>query len=157
MAENIKEGRVSHITSHMPAISLMAIVFGLLIDNFWNYRFDFPWLETAGVVFLVLAPMLIFWAQHSSYSTFKTKKVFDVETKDFHVGPYHFIRHPTYLGLFCLVLGFGFFAHSLSVLILNVIGFMIVNIFILPREEGVLETKYGEKYLSYKKETPPWF
>jgi protein-S-isoprenylcysteine O-methyltransferase Ste14 len=152
MKVHTKEGAVSHITSYPPILSLSAIVFGLLLDRVFSYRLDFAFAETLGVIFVALAPLLIFWAQRSNWLVFKTKKIEDVSSPDFHQGPYHFIRHPTYLGLFCLVLGFAFLAHSISILVFNIIAFFIVNVYIIPHEEKILETKYGEKYLLYKKE-----
>ena len=156
MKEHTKEGAVSHIASYPPLLSLSAIIFGLLLDRIVSYRLDFPLAESIGTTFLVLAPLFIFWAQYSSWRVFKTKKIIEVETQDFHQGPYHFLRHPTYLGLFCLVFGFAFFAHSLSIVILNVVAFTITHFYVLPHEEKILETKYGEKYINYKKEVGPW-
>jgi len=157
MKEPTKEGLVSHIASYPPIFFLLAIVLGLLIDRVFFWPLNYPWLETLGVIFIILAPLFIFWAQRSSYFAFKTKRVTDVKEEDFHRGPYHFLRHPTYLGLFCLVLGFGFLNHSPSIIVLSIIAFLIVHFYVLPHEEGILIKKYGEEYLNYKKRVRPWF
>jgi len=154
--KHTKEGAVSHITAYPPIAYLFAIVFGLISDNVINFRvglYEEPWAETLGIIFLVLASLLIVWAQYSSQTTFKTKHVIDVKEEDFHKGPYHFIRHPTYLGLFCLCLGFGLLAYSFSVIVLSFAAFFVINYYIVPHEEEILLSKYGEEYKSYRERT----
>ena len=71
-------------------------------------------------------------------------------------GPYSFTRNPMYVAELGLWLGWAIFYGSFIVFIGFVVLCVIVNFFILPREERALEERFGESFRQYKKTTPRW-
>jgi protein-S-isoprenylcysteine O-methyltransferase Ste14 len=65
-------------------------------------------------------------------------------------GIYHYIRHPAYLGLLCIFLAVPLLFYSLYGFILIVLGIPDV-IYRIRREEGMLITRFGNRYLEYMK------
>ena len=110
-------------------------------------------LMPVGFILIFIAPLLIFWAQHSI-------KKFVAHQKEgntiFHVGPYKYSRNPTYLGLALLTLGFSFVSLSFMVLVSTIVSFHIVNFFVVKKEEELMHKKYGEDYTKYKTDVRTW-
>ena len=68
-------------------------------------------------------------------------------------GPYRYIRHPSYLGLFLIVIGIGLALHSwggiLVLLVMNGVAFG----YRMHIEEKVLISELGDDYIQYMKRT----
>ncbi len=70
-------------------------------------------------------------------------------------GVYSYMRHPMHLGLFLFPLGFAFFIGSPSfILIIAPIEIIFMRIMISLVEEPEAIKKFGNDYLTYKKEVP---
>jgi protein-S-isoprenylcysteine O-methyltransferase Ste14 len=65
-------------------------------------------------------------------------------------GPYRFSRNPTYVSLTLLYLGIGILINNSWVLILVIPVFLVMDMWVIRREERHLEAKFGEQYLLYK-------
>ena len=152
-----KEVKIHHFLAYSPMIYLIGLIAGFFADILYPVKI-IP--ETIvlpiGFVLIILSPVLILWAQHSSRNFRKEKKLAKIETKDFCKGPYRLTRNPTYLGLFFLVLGFGILANAILIVLMAVISFLIVNFIFLKKEEKLLERKFGGEYLEYKKSVRRW-
>jgi len=85
-----------------------------------------------------------------------TPAVFDPPTEFIAIGPYKYIRNPMYIGGFILLIGFGLYFSSLSILILSVILFFLFHLFVIFVEEPQLTKRFGESYLRYKKTVKRW-
>ena len=85
-----------------------------------------------------------------------TPAVFDPPTEFVVIGPYKYVRNPMYIGGFILLIGFGLFHHSLSILILSVILFFLFHLFVVFVEELQLEERFGESYINYKNSVNRW-
>jgi protein-S-isoprenylcysteine O-methyltransferase Ste14 len=100
----------------------------------------------AGTLILILATILVFWAQKTSRSL-DTK---NMSKETFCKGPYCYTRSPTHWGLFFLMLGFGIIANAVFVVLFTLIAFLLVRFIFLEKEERILTEKYGAPYLEYK-------
>lgn len=79
----------------------------------------------------------------------------EIPSKLIKTGIFAYIRHPLYLGVLLIYLGFIFFSVSL----ISIIGFIIVFIlynYIATFEENTLEKLFKEEYSEYKKRVPKW-
>jgi len=85
-----------------------------------------------------------------------TPAVFDPPTKFVAVGPYAYVRNPMYLGGFILLVGFGLYQTSISILILSVILLGLFHLFVVFYEGPNLEKLFGESYIEYKKRINRW-
>ncbi len=68
-------------------------------------------------------------------------------------GIYKYIRHPIYSGSIIGVLGFGLVFRALIVLIFCLVLYFIVFRQRMIYEEQILEDKFGQEYVTYKKKT----
>ncbi len=85
-----------------------------------------------------------------------TPAVFDPPREFVAVGPYAYVRNPMYIGGFILIIGFGLYHTSVSILIFAIILSVIFHFFVLFVEEPILGTKFGRSYLEYRKNVNRW-
>ena len=70
-------------------------------------------------------------------------------------GIYKYMRHPMHLGLFLFPLSFAFLVASPSfILIISPIEILLMLILIKTIEEPEAISKFGDKYIKYKKQAP---
>jgi protein-S-isoprenylcysteine O-methyltransferase Ste14 len=86
-------------------------------------------------------------------TTFDVRKAASALITD---GPYRFSRNPTYLSLTLLCLGLAIVLDSGWVLILLILVFLLMNLWVVRREERHLEAKFGEQYLRYRASVRRW-
>ncbi|MFA5751133.1 MAG: methyltransferase [Candidatus Paceibacterota bacterium] len=100
-----------------------------------------------GFFVIILASLLVLWAQRSSRRLDKK----NITKETFCNGPYKYTRHPTQTGLFLLLLGFGIMTNSLYMIIVTVLYYFFAREKFLKEEDKILEAKYGEPFREYKK------
>ncbi len=71
-------------------------------------------------------------------------------------GPFGFTRNPLYLVWLLLMGGIAIFANSMWYLVALLLLFLILNFWIVPREEKYLENSFGDEYVQYKKRVSRW-
>jgi protein-S-isoprenylcysteine O-methyltransferase Ste14 len=71
-------------------------------------------------------------------------------------GMFAWVRNPLYVGNFFIWMGFVVASGVLLFLPLAIVLFAVEYALIVAYEEGVLESIFGEEYLSYKAVTPRW-
>jgi protein-S-isoprenylcysteine O-methyltransferase Ste14 len=72
-------------------------------------------------------------------------------------GIFAWMRNPLYVGNFLIWIGFTVISGVLWFLPVAALLFAVEYTLIVRYEEGVLESIFGEEYLSYKGRTPRWF
>jgi protein-S-isoprenylcysteine O-methyltransferase Ste14 len=71
-------------------------------------------------------------------------------------GPFGWMRNPLYLGNGLCWMGFAVITGVKWLVPAGLIAFAIEYSFIVSYEEGVLESLFGQTYLTYKARTPRW-
>ena len=71
-------------------------------------------------------------------------------------GPYRFSRNPSYVSLTLLYLGIGILLNNGWILILVAPVLLVMDLWVVRREERHLEAKFGEEFLSYKEAVRRW-
>jgi protein-S-isoprenylcysteine O-methyltransferase Ste14 len=71
-------------------------------------------------------------------------------------GPYRFSRNPMYFGFALLTLGLAILVDSAWMLLALPIGLVLIDRFVITREERYLERKFGDEYLNYKRSVRRW-
>jgi hypothetical protein len=71
-------------------------------------------------------------------------------------GPYQFSRHPMYVCVVAIWLGWALFYGSVAVAIVWAVTWVGMTRFVVPAEERELEARFGESYLRYKRTVPRW-
>jgi protein-S-isoprenylcysteine O-methyltransferase Ste14 len=110
----------------------------------------------AGGCFLTVACFLIFLSLRQflqSRNTVITIKPANSLQKD---GIYNFTRNPMYVGLAFVYLGLTVFIGNWWNLIVFPLLLIIVQEYIIRREENYLEKRFGQEYLEYKSKVRRW-
>jgi protein-S-isoprenylcysteine O-methyltransferase Ste14 len=72
-------------------------------------------------------------------------------------GIFAWMRNPLYVGNFLIWIGFTVISGVLWFLPIAIVLFAVEYTLIVRYEEGVLESIFGQEYLTYKHRTPRWF
>ncbi|MCM2338958.1 MAG: hypothetical protein NDI62_00670 [Burkholderiales bacterium] len=146
--KNIHKNKVHKVLAHSYLSFFLLFLVGMFLDFIFPLKiFNGSNLMFIGVVLLICGTFLIFWAQRSSLKLQKENMTKDV----FYRGPYRYTRSPTHYGLFFLMLGFGFTANALFMVLFSVFSFFITKFVFIKKQEKILEEKYGSPYIEYKK------
>jgi len=115
--------------------------------------------QTAGVVVMWVGLALRIWAIAALGRAFRTTVEVDPGQTVVSIGPYSWIRHPSYSGLLLIVAGFGLTQG-------NWLSFAVCAVLPLPAvlwrirvEEAELERVLGDAYRAYERRTArlvPW-
>ena len=112
--------------------------------------------KTAGWLLAVAAGLLALWAAWTMHRAGTHINPRRPATTIVTNGPFRFTRNPLYLSLAILSLGAALFfdiAWALPALIPTVV---IVQKYVICREESYLAAKFGTAYLEYKMKTRRW-
>lgn len=151
-------------------IALKALVYMTGFVLFWGWialsvrefdrSFGAPlpaWTETLGIIFMPVGGILaltcagVFIARGRG-----TPAPFDAPREFVAVGPYKSVRNPMYVGGLVLLIGFGLYLHSISILLLSAVVFLLVDLFVVYFEEPHLSRRFGATYEAYCKAVPRW-
>jgi protein-S-isoprenylcysteine O-methyltransferase Ste14 len=85
-----------------------------------------------------------------------TPAPFDPPREFVATGPYKLVRNPMYIGGLLLLIGFGLWQRSVSMLLFCCLAAFLVHIFVLLVEEPNLEQRFGLSYRTYKQSVNRW-
>lgn len=144
-----RQYRVHRVLAHSYVVYLVLFLVGICLDFVFKVKIlGDAIILPLGFFFLILASVLILWAQKTGRDL---RKYSEVKKENFHRGPYHYTRTPTQWGLLFLMLGFGIIANAFFVIVSTVISFLISRFFFISRHDKILIEKYGSAYAEYKK------
>ncbi len=140
-----------------PIILLVSILAGLYFDSPW---FSGQMTET---VFLVSGAALIAAGIALVVSTARRFKKAATHIEPWKStstvmkdGIYSRTRNPIYLGMVIAHAGFAIAGQSLGAALTCVLFIVIIQNYVIAREERYLESKFGNEYLDYKKKVRRW-
>ena len=140
-----------------PYIAITLLFLSWLSDYlFPQFRFIFGKYIYFGILFFIFGLSITF----SSFHFFKKNKtpIIPGQKPTFMVaeGTYKFTRNPMYLGVTTALFGAAFYFGNLLSFLSPIIFFLIMNYYFVPREEKLMESIFGKKYLGYKKKVRRW-
>jgi protein-S-isoprenylcysteine O-methyltransferase Ste14 len=110
-----------------------------------------------GLILVVLGAILVLACAGVFISRGRgTPAVFDAPRAFVAVGPYRYVRNPMYIGGLMLLLGFGLYLRSISMLFLALFLFALVHLFVLYYEEPTLTRRFGSSYQEYRRAVRRW-
>jgi len=140
-----------------PVIYVAALAIGFVLNYLWpmspfsgSSRYVIGSLLIA-VNVLIMPPVLRRFRRAGT--PFDPRKAASVLITD---GPYQFSRNPSYVSLTLLYLGIGILLNNGWILILVAPVFLVMDLWVVRKEERHLETKFGEDYLRYKATVRRW-
>ena len=155
MDKNEAENKYSHkhnvhkVLAYSYSVYFILFLIGVSLDLIFKFKiFTNSIMVPAGFFSLVVASILIIWAQKTGRDL---RKVEEVKTEHFCRGPYCYTRIPTQWGLFFLMLGFGIITNSFFIILSTIISFFIFKFIFIGKHDRILIEKYGTTYMEYKK------
>ncbi len=85
-----------------------------------------------------------------------TPAPFDAPKEFVAVGPYKYVRNPMYIGALMVLIGFGLYERSISMLAFSLPWLVLTHLFVIYYEERILKRKFGATYERYLKAVPRW-
>lgn len=119
--------------------------------------FRLPGLKIPGVVFLVLSLFFLVRSLRQFFLTKNTVVLIKPATSLQTTGIYAITRNPMYVGLAIVYLGITCFIGNWWNIILLPVLILIVQDYIIKREERYLAIEFGEEYEKYKRKVRRWF
>ena len=106
------------------------------------------WIQWSGIAIALVPIFFIIWVHRHLDKQWSIALELREDHKLITTGPYRYVRHPMYLGIFIYTMGLMMI--SLDVLVILFFAFTIwVNYRRIPREEQMLIQKFGDEYLEY--------
>jgi protein-S-isoprenylcysteine O-methyltransferase Ste14 len=113
--------------------------------------------EIPGAILLVVGAILVLACAGVFISRGRgTPAIFDAPRAFVAIGPYKYVRNPMYTGGLILLIGFGLYERSISILFLTLPLFLLVHLFVLFYEEPTLTRKFGNSYQEYRRAVRRW-
>ncbi|MBS1552643.1 MAG: isoprenylcysteine carboxylmethyltransferase family protein [Bacteroidetes bacterium] len=113
-------------------------------------------IKVAGVIFLVTALFFLLRSLRQFFLTKNTVILIKPATSLQTTGIYAITRNPMYIGLSFVYLGITCLIGNWWNIILFPILFLIIQEFIIKREEKYLELEFGQQYAEYKRTVRRW-
>lgn len=127
-------------------------------ELFVQFKIDIPFvLSSAGWILIIMGTVLHLWTARllGFWGIIGVPEVSGgTQTHLVTRGPFSIVRHPTYLAHTILFFGVFLVTEALSVGIVTLVDFLIVNTLIIPLEEKEMVKRFGEQFRLYKKNVP---
>lgn len=143
----------------LEALLYLVLVFTGLISAIYNSPFyiQYPFMECSQILGLILTASGYFIFIWSVISRGRYSVSWEMPENHTLItwGPYHYVRHPSYLGYFLMFFGFLLLWTNLFTLIplIAIPGYYRITY----AEEELLTMKFGDEYREYKSKTGRFF
>ena len=137
-----------------PRIWSLNIPLGIAVTLLFGYTQIGPlgdWSFYLGLSIGTLGSAIANWGSWTLGRYFSAEMVIYRDHELRVAGPYRFVRHPVYSGVFLAAIGAGFAVQSWAAVLFLVITYAILFRYRIAAEEKVLISEFGEQYQSYSK------
>jgi protein-S-isoprenylcysteine O-methyltransferase Ste14 len=110
------------------------------------------WIQWAGIVLTSLGVAVAIWARRTLGSNWSARVTLKEGHQIIRSGPYQFVRHPIYTGMFIAALGTALVVGEWRGLLAVVLLFATHSRKAL-REEAMLTKEFGDEYAAYRQST----
>jgi protein-S-isoprenylcysteine O-methyltransferase Ste14 len=115
------------------------------------------WSQTAGLLVMAFGGAVAAWCIGAFVVHGRgTPALFDAPRRLVARGPYRYARNPMYIGGALLLLGFGLYQRSPSIVGFVPVWWLLFHLVVVLYEEGALRRKFGSDYGEYCLRTPRW-
>ena len=153
----VREGSVSLIAGSIAALT--TIVFGIEYLVYpglfpFAYALRYPgWLRWLGAAVLGAGLVLLWLSHHHLGTSFHSLVASKEDQKLVTTGPYRWMRHPIYTAYLMNYVGGGLLASNVVLTLVPAAAYAILVGIRMPREEELLQERFGEAYREYVKRT----
>lgn len=140
-----------------PVIYVTALLAGLVLNHLWpGSLLPERWAYLFGILLVVASALIVlpvFLRFRRAGTPFDVRKPATALITD---GLNRFSRNPGYVALTLLYLGIALLLNNPWVALLVVPALLVMDLWIVRREERHLEERFGEPYLRYKRTVRRW-
>ncbi|MCG9479572.1 MAG: isoprenylcysteine carboxylmethyltransferase family protein [Actinomycetia bacterium] len=135
---------------------ISVIVLGLTsFDNFMFKRADITYLQYIFIIFFIAGTFLIASSFVSLKRIGKPTSGLEDTTRMIHKGIFKILRHPLYVGLSLITIGFLFAYQAIALIIIGIVTVILFYIASGVEDRYNIE-KFGSEYIEYMKKVPMW-
>ena len=120
-----------------------------IIDQPWN-RVGLAMILIAGT--LDLWSLFLFMKKKTTVNPMSPKNTSGLVVN----GLYKISRNPMYVGMLIMLLGYAIWLGTLGPFILVPLFYLVITEMQIKPEEKILESKFGQEYLEYKRKVKRW-
>jgi protein-S-isoprenylcysteine O-methyltransferase Ste14 len=131
-------------------ILIMFFYFYLPQYNLIRFPYNLPGLIVIFSGFVLVGKVWELFKKHKTTLEFEESAVMITE------GMFSKSRNPMYIGMFMLLCGLAMCFGNLFSLLTPVGFILLIRFLFIPKEERLMENKFGEKYLLYKQKVRRW-
>ena len=139
-------------TAIISVIGFAGLILYLLSPPWWTWTI-IPlgeWIQWSGIAIALVPIFFLIWVHRHLDRQWSIALELREDHQLITSGPYRYVRHPMYLGIFVYTM--GLMMVSLDVLVVLFFAFTIwVNYRRIPREEQMLVQEFGDEYIEYIK------
>jgi protein-S-isoprenylcysteine O-methyltransferase Ste14 len=140
-----------------PLIYLGTLLFGLLLGRRFPMRFlPRKMARGLGLPLLGGGVLLLGWFEMAMRRADTPSNPYKPVERIAKEGPFRYSRNPGYLAMAMIYAGITSLANALWAILLLPVALLAIQRGVIEREEGYLEGKFGEEYLSYKARVRRW-
>lgn len=133
------------------ALCLSPVICSLPALQFAGFQSAFVF--GAGILGMCFGFLLRQWSIHILGKYFRTTVEIERDQKVVRMGPFRYIRHPSYSGMILFCIGYGLVAQNWLSLIAAVLFPTVALLYRIKIEEAALVQGIGAKYEQYQQET----
>ena len=144
--------RSAHVAVMILAFLLLfsdSLRIGALSSRFVPER---GWIQEVGIAFTCLGVAVAVWARYSLGQFWSARVMLKVDHQLIRSGPYAYVRHPIYTGLFLATAGTALVVGEWRAVV-GVLLTLVAHSRKAAKEEALLATEFGEQYQDYRKQT----
>jgi protein-S-isoprenylcysteine O-methyltransferase Ste14 len=106
--------------------------------------------RSVGTVLMIVGGLVVLWCVGWFVVVGRgTPAPFDPPRSFVPGGPYRWVRNPMYLGALLILIGFGLWHASLSMVLLALPALALAHLFVVLYEEPTLRRRFGKPYVVY--------
>jgi protein-S-isoprenylcysteine O-methyltransferase Ste14 len=115
-----------------------------------------PFSLPIGIVLTIASAALASWAKREMKRAGTNVRPDQPALTIVRDGPYRYTRNPMYVSLCCLQLGWGMILGGWVPVLFTILLAAILHFGVVLREEAYLESKFGNAYREFQRESPRW-
>jgi protein-S-isoprenylcysteine O-methyltransferase Ste14 len=147
-----------NVSIHPPTLFFAALVLGYLIRLFAGGSLPIPraFAEGFGGLLVIVGLGVVMAAIRSFVEAGENPRPATPSQTLLTKGLYRHSRNPIYLGMVLFGVGFGVATSNLWIVVATLAAGVIINFFVITKEEDYLERRFGEDYAAYKRLVRRW-
>lgn len=140
-----------------PLIFLGFLVVGLGLQSRWvQGEFGLSLLTALGGILILLGLGILIKTAPKHAEAGSNIEPWEPTTAIIRTGLYAYTRNPIYLGMAITYVGIAIAAGSIGALVTFIFAMIVIQTYVIAREERYLTTKFGDEYLDYKNKVRRW-